>query len=96
LVCAVSDGWDLGVGGAYRSIRFRLDDEGVAPDGVGEVRAIPAWFRLSHRRGPVTLDAHAGVVLGGKLSVEDERGGSPASANYDQAPFAALRFQARF
>jgi hypothetical protein len=96
LVCAVSDGWDLGVGGAYRSIRFRLDDEGAAPDGVGEVRAIPAWLRLSHRTGPFALDAYAGAVLGGRLSVEDERGGSPAAANYDPAPFAALRIQARF
>lgn len=96
LVCAVSDGWDLGFGGAYRSMRFRLDDEGVFPDGIGEVRAIPAWLRLSHRSGPVTADAYVGAVLGGRLRIEDERGGNPASAGYDPSPFAALRIQARF
>lgn len=96
LVWAVSKGWDLGCGGAYRSMRFRLDDEGFAPGGVGEVRSIPAWVRLSYRTGPVALDAYGGVVLGGKLGVEDERGGSVGSADFDPAPFAALRFQGRF
>jgi hypothetical protein len=96
LACAVSDGWDLGFGGAYRSVRFRLDDEGVAPGGVGEGRAIPAWLRLSHRMGPFALDAYAGAVLGGKLSVENEQGGGVGSADYDPAPFVALRIQARF
>jgi hypothetical protein len=96
LVCAVSGGWDAGFGGAYRSIRFRLDDEGVAPGGVGEVRAVPAWFRLSHRKGPFLVDAYAGAVFGGRLSVENGQGEESGSWSYDPAPFAALRIQARF
>jgi hypothetical protein len=96
LVRSLPGGWETGIGGAYRSIRFRLDDEGAAPAGVGEVRAIPAWFRLSHRTGPFLVDAYAGAVLGGKLSVENGQGDGLGSGTYDPAPFAALRLQARF
>lgn len=96
LVLSVADGWDAGFGGAWRSVRFRLDGDGVAPDGIGEVRSIPAWLRLSHATGRYGIDLYAGAIWGGKLAIENERGGELAAVDYDPAPFAALRVHARF
>ncbi len=96
LVLAVADGWEAGFGGAWRSVRFRLDGDGVAPDGIGEVRSIPAWLRLSYAAGSYGIDLYGGAIWGGKLAIENERGGELAARGYDPAPFAALRAQARF
>ncbi|MBE0607170.1 MAG: hypothetical protein IH610_12870 [Deltaproteobacteria bacterium] len=96
LVLTAAKGWDIGFGGAWRSVRFRLDGDGVAPDGIGEVRSIPAWLRLSHGRGSYGIDVYAGAAWGGKLIIENERGGELGARNYDPAPFAALHGRARF
>jgi hypothetical protein len=96
LVLTAAKGWDIGLGGAWRSVRFRLDGEGVAPDGIGEVRSIPAWLRLSHGAGRYRFDLYGGAIWGGRLGIEDERGGELGARNDDPALFAALRAQARF
>jgi hypothetical protein len=97
LIYAAATGWDLGFGSAYRSTRFRLDDQGVAPRGVGEVRGAPTWVRLSRSLGPdIKANLYGGTVFGGKLSIENERGGSLGAESFGPAPFAALTVTARF
>ncbi|MBP2675332.1 MAG: hypothetical protein H6Q84_2172 [Deltaproteobacteria bacterium] len=96
LVLTAAEGWDIGFGGAWRSVRFRLDGDGIAPDGIGEIGSVPVWLRLSRGTGRFGVDAYAGAVWGGRLRVEDETGGELGARSYDPAPFAALRAQARF
>lgn len=89
--------WVLGAGGAYRDVRFRLDDEGAAPDGVGQESAIPAWLRVSKEFGErFSIDLYAGYAFAGNLRLEDRVGERFASKDYDSAPFLALSFQGRF
>ena len=96
LTYAAAKDWDLGFGGAYRSIRFRLDDQGVAPHGIGEVRGVPAWVRLSRSLGPVKANLYGGAVIWGRLSIEDEHGSGLGAESFSPAPFAALTLTARF
>jgi hypothetical protein len=90
-------GWEAAAGGAYRSYRFRLDEGGPVPDGIGEIRGIPLFARLSRtwRRG-WKADLYAGVVLGGKLSLENDRGERIASTSFDPAPLASLIVTRKF
>lgn len=97
LTYRLGNGWNLAAGAAYRSERFRLNNSGAYADGIGEVSSIPAWARLSRRMGStLSLDLYGGVVLGGKMRVEDHDGRRLASDDHDPAPFMAVTVAARF
>jgi hypothetical protein len=38
---AINKSWELGLGGAYRSFRFRLNDDGSASDSILQDRSVP-------------------------------------------------------
>ena len=92
-----SDRWQLGGGGVYRSFRFRLDNDGVAPNGVGENKATVAFLRL-RRYSPngLNIDFYAGAALAGELELDDRNGTQLASSDYDSAPFVALTLSMDF
>lgn len=97
LVYAPNEKWEFAGGGAARGFRFRLDDRGPAPDGVGEQSGVPLFVRIAYKFGPrFKLDFYAGAIAGGQLSVEDSKGDLLATDDYDTAPIAALTFAARF
>lgn len=89
--------WTLAAGASWRSERFRLDGDGVAPGGVAEVRGIPVFLRASHELSPA-LRAHvlAGVSTQARLRLEDRRGRGLASIERDTAPFVTVAIQGRF
>ncbi|MCG6897911.1 MAG: hypothetical protein LJE61_02360 [Thiocapsa sp.] len=68
-------GWTAGVGAAYRSYRYRLDEDGPFPGGVGEHRFVPLFVQLGRdiSKG-LALRLYAGVAAGTRLGVEDARG----------------------
>ncbi|PLY07710.1 MAG: hypothetical protein C0624_03390 [Desulfuromonas sp.] len=88
--------WTLGSGGAWQSNRFRLDDKGATPGGIGEETAVPVWVRLTRNfaRGKLTL--YAGATLAGTLSREDRHGSEVDDDEYDETPFLALYFSGGF
>lgn len=91
LSCDLDGRWQAAVGVSSRRTRFRLDKEGVAPDGIGEDRSVPVWGRISWRPGRhLALGLHAGASLNGKLTVEDHGGSQVDSERYGAAPFASL------
>lgn len=86
LAYAADDDWEIAGGGAYRSYRFRLDDEGIAPGGIGENRFFPLFARVSRKLGAQTkLEFYAGVSAGGRLAVTDKEGDDTHS-DYQTAP----------
>lgn len=90
LAYAVNDTWEIAGGGAYRSSRFRLDDSGIAPGGVGESRLFPAFVRATHKMGAqTTLEIYAGVSAGGHISATDKQGHKSAT-DYQSAPAVGL------
>jgi hypothetical protein len=89
--------WDLGVGGAWRSYRFRLDSDNLVPDGVGEVEFFAGFVRLSHHMtDALSFDLTAGALFDGEISVENESGQHVDEVGHETSPFLALSLKGRF
>ncbi|MEE4377615.1 MAG: DUF6268 family outer membrane beta-barrel protein [Candidatus Competibacteraceae bacterium] len=92
-----SDTWSFGLGGRYESLRFRLDDQGVAPDGVGEDRSIPIYLSATFNRGrDLQISVIGGAELNGELRIDDDNGRSIAKEDYETAPFLGATLNIRF
>ena len=91
------NGWDLGLGAAYRSLRFRLSENGPTPDGVGVERGMPVFLRLSADfSDQASLFLYAGAIVGGELRVEDSGGNTLREESFDPAPLLGATFRMRF
>jgi hypothetical protein len=97
LVYVPTENWELGIGGAYRTYRFRLDDRNLVRSGVGENKFLVGFLRVQRKIGErLTIDLAGGALFGGDLSIENEDGNEIESDEYDSAPFLALTFGGRF
>ena len=90
-------GWTAGVGAAYRVYRFRLSESGPTPNGVGEERGAPVFVRATRSLGKqLSLHLYAGVIVGGRLRVEDPSGNLLRQDDFDPAPLIGATFIAHF
>jgi hypothetical protein len=97
LVYAPDDSWEIGLGGAYRSYRFRLDDSSAVADGIGEVDFWAPFLRVGWRMGEhYRVDINGGATVGGSLTIEDENGSQLGETDYDAAPFVGLTLNGQF
>lgn len=88
-----SQAWSLAVGARYEAFRFRLDDDGVAPGGVGEEKGFPLYLSASYNAIPrARISALGGITFGGSLRLEDSKGDLIVQSDYDPAPFLGLVF----
>lgn len=75
LVYNLGNGWEAGIGGYYEFIRFRLDSDGIAPDGVGEELRYPVLGRLSANLGDyMDVDFYAGFTMSSEVELADSTG----------------------
>jgi hypothetical protein len=89
--------WEAALGFNYERRRFRLDDSGVAPEGVGQVESFGmygkvAWVFNEQSRVWFTV----GTALAGTLRLENDDGRKIADEDFDPAPFLGLRAEFRF
>lgn len=97
LAYALSDRWEVGGGGSYRSYRFRLKDDGAIPGGIGENRFVPVFARLSYSFASGTrADLYAAAFASGKLRVTRADGSDIYSDEYNTAPAIGLTLSHRF
>ena len=97
LAYTLSDQWELGGGGSYRSYRFRLKDDGPVPNGIGENRFIPVFARLTYTFNRATrADLYAAAFVNGKLTVTSDGGNGLYNDNYKTAPAIGLTLAHRF
>lgn len=90
-------GWTLGAGAAWRKVRYRLSEEGPAPNGVGEISGAPIFLRASREfERMYTLNVYAGVVAAGELRVEDAGGNLLRTDDFDMSPILGFNITARF
>ncbi len=93
----LSDDLNLGLGVRSENLRFQLDDDGIAPGGVGEDSSIPVVFSIEYAPNPgVSLTAFAGAELNGELTLENASGRTVSQQDYDAAPIAGAAFRFRF
>jgi len=89
--------WEIGVGGAYRSYRFRLDQNGSIPNGIGESRRVPIFARLSYNLSPAFgADLYGGATIINKLWLDAPNGNDLYSTKYAVAPLVGLTLRGRF
>lgn len=89
--------WDLLFGGRYEQQRFRLDDRGQVPDGIGEKTSLPLFIGATCEISPkVRADVFGGVALGGELRLEDRDGRLVAEDDFDPAFFLGAGLVGRF
>jgi hypothetical protein len=94
---AVTDRLRLGLAGRYENIRFRLDDDGLAPGGIGQDSSFPLVLTLDYEPFPGSrLAAFAGAELGGELRLEDASGRTVETRDYDPAPIVGVAFRLGF
>ena len=97
LVYAPDDSWEMGMGGAYRSYRFRLDDSSAVADGIGEVDFWAPFLRVGWRVGEhYRFDINGGAMVGGSITIEDENGNQLGETDYDTAPFVGVTLKGQF
>jgi hypothetical protein len=90
-------GWNVGLGAAWRTTRFRLSEAGPVPNGIGEERGIPVFLRATRSFGTgIALNLYAGVVTASQLRVEDPNGNALREVDADPAPLLGVTFSARF
>ncbi len=89
--------WRLSLEGRYEKTRFRLDDGGPVPDGVGQDQSIPIALAVAYKPTPdLELSLLGGVEFSGKLRLEDSSGNRLTESDYDTAPFAGAFVKVRF
>lgn len=97
LTYLIDKSWEAGLGGGYRSSRFRLDKDGPVPNGIGENDSWPVYARLSRKFGQkLNIDLYGGAAFGGKLRLEDSSGHEISSVSYNTAPLVGLALTSSF
>ena len=93
----IDDNRTAGVGAAWRTLRFRLSESGPTPNGIGEESGMPVFLRYTQRFGNQSaLHLYGGVVLNGRLRVEDSSGRVLREDDRDPAPLFGATFITRF
>lgn len=97
LAYQIAEPVDLGLGVLYQQRRFRLNDSGPVPEGVGVDNSLPIRLRLGWNVNQhFAVNLLAGVVLAGELEIEDRDGREVSSTDYDPSAYVGLRVAGGF
>jgi long-subunit fatty acid transport protein len=97
LAYAIDHKWETAISGGYSSYRFRLDNNGPTPNGIGQADSWPFVARLSRKLGPnLRLDLYGGAAFGGKLRLDDSQGHEIDRTSYNTAPLVGLALKTLF
>ena len=89
--------WDVGVGGAYRSARFRLNENNVgAPKGVGQYSTLPVFLRAGYDAKLWRLDGYLGMSVLGSMKTENANGDDVFKEDLDPALMAGVTLSINF
>jgi len=93
----MGDDWEFAVGGTYNFRRFRLDNVGTAPNGVGQEEGSIFYLRLAWNPSPdIVISGHVGMTLGAEFEVESSSGIIFAESDYDPAAVLGIIGTLRF
>lgn len=97
LVYAPVDSMEVGIGGAYRSYRFRLDDSSMVADGIADLSFWAPFLRVGWKLGRgCRFDVNGGLLLNGSITTEDADGHELGETNFDSAPFVGVTLKGKF
>jgi hypothetical protein len=89
---------ELGLGASWRNSTFRLAEDNVSSaGGVGKFSYVPVFMHLNWKPAPAwNLDAYAGMLLNGRLKIEDSNGNKVVSQDLKNTPAFGLAASFRF
>jgi hypothetical protein len=97
LTYKLTEQWSIGGRIGYARDRFRLDDSGFAPEGVGQDDRFKATLSVTWRpTDTFELGLIGGMAFGGELRIEDEDGDRLFKEDYDPAAVVGARMAFRF
>ncbi|BDS07885.1 hypothetical protein NT6N_29250 [Oceaniferula spumae] len=97
LTWQAAEKWKFSLGARYERLRFRLDDDGANPDGVGEEKGLPVYLGVSYQISKDSeLSFYTGVKFAASLEVDNSTGDSVYKSDHDAAPFVGLSWNAKF
>lgn len=97
LIWTFAPTWELALGAGYSSRRFRLDDVGIAPGGVGEETAFPVSLRVGwNPTEQIHVSVYGGVNFATTLTLESSTGARIAREEPDGALFLGFAARIRF
>ena len=89
--------FEVAFGVGYQWRQFKLDDSGVAPDGVGIDSSVPIYADLTWSINPTTsLNFMAAVAVNGELELQDSGGNTISEQDYDPAALIGARVAIKF
>jgi len=89
--------WEFGIGGAYRSYRFRLSEDGPTPNGIGQYQLTPIFLRAGYSIDKTwQVNFYAGTAVGPKLVLENASAEEIASDKPGSTPIIGATISARF
>ena len=87
----------LGLGGDFRSYRFRLDDSSTVADGIGQVDFWALFLRTGYQFGQhLSVDNKGGTLLNGSITIENKNADELGDTDFDPAPFIGATIRGRF
>lgn len=96
LVFDVTEKLDVAFGVTYVFKRFRMDDEGIVPGGIGQETGLPVQISATYTLSPTsTITGYAGVVLSGEIELE-QRDGGKSFDDYDPMGLFGVTASFRF
>ena len=91
------ENWNVGIGAAYRILRFRLSENGPVRNGVGEERGVPVFVHVTRNFShQMALHLYGGVVASGRLRIENSSGSLVREEDFNPAPLVGATFVGRF
>ena len=97
LVWTPSTDWTIGTGISYSYSRFRLDFDGIAPNGAGETTSWPLTLRATYHASPsFDFTILGGIVFSGQLEVTNQTRNVIERQDYESAGAVGLLAQIRF
>lgn len=91
LLYSPGETWTFGVGTSYETREWRLDDEGVAPDGVAEDARVPIEFSAVWKPSKrFSLTGTIGVDAWAEYSLYDKNGDRIGDVQADPTVFAGI------
>ncbi|SLN48202.1 hypothetical protein TRL7639_02651 [Falsiruegeria litorea R37] len=92
-----TDALSFSLGARSERVRFRLDNTGLAPGGVGEDRSVPVVLSVDYQPNPaVQVSAFVGAELDGRLTLDAANGAQISRQDYDTAPIVGFAARIRF
>ncbi len=97
LVYELNENLDVGIAAVFDYERFRLDDSGPLPNGVGTTETLPLTFYFSWEpTEDVSLTFYAGATVYGRIKATNAASQDVYADNYKPAPVIGFQGAVRF